>query len=114
MMYFADDNNNLTVQRMTNGTLPDVPFVVLKNKALGKKYELSVLFPHGELSRELHRTWKQKNDPVNILSFPLDEYSGEIIITLETARREAKKIWAYLPRTSHRALHSRTCSPQRI
>ncbi|MCD8495078.1 MAG: rRNA maturation RNase YbeY, partial [Candidatus Pacebacteria bacterium] len=76
---------------MTNGTLPDVPFVVLKNKALGKKYELSVLFPHGELSRELHRTWKQKNDPVNILSFPLDEYSGEIIITLETARREAKK-----------------------
>lgn len=81
---------NLTIQRQTKGRIPNLPFVQVKNDILGKDYELSLFFPNTKTSIELHKKWKKKDDVVNILSFPLDEYSGEIILTLNAARREAK------------------------
>ena len=83
--------DNFTIQRRTKGTIPNVPFLQLKNAILGKKYELSLVFPKINESKDLHITWKNKTDPVNILSFPLDENEGEIFITLSKARTEAKK-----------------------
>jgi probable rRNA maturation factor len=91
MAVFEDSANNISIQRMTAGPVPSVPFVAIKNAVLGKKYELSVLFPDTKTSKKLHKQWKQKSTPVNVLSFPLDETSGEIIITLGVARKEAKK-----------------------
>lgn len=78
------------IQRMTKGTIPDVPFARIKNTILGKDYSLSLIFPTLALSIALHKEHKKKNDPVNILSFPLDDQSGEIFITLSKARTEAK------------------------
>lgn len=91
MSSFTDEHNHISIRRMTNGPLPEVPFSFLKNTVLGKKYELSVVFPTQQLSQKLHKAWKGKNSPVNVLSFPLDDYLGEIIITLSQARKEAKK-----------------------
>lgn len=76
---------------MTKGTLPDVPFARIKNAVLGKDYTLSLVFPTREKAIELHTVWKKKNTPANILSFPLDTHEGEIFISLEQARREARK-----------------------
>ncbi len=83
--------NNFTIQRQTKGRIPNLPFVSIKEDILGKKYELSLLFPRDKISKELHTTWKKKPDPVNVLSFPLDIDEGEIILTLNKARKEAKK-----------------------
>ncbi|MGB0925228.1 MAG: rRNA maturation RNase YbeY, partial [Minisyncoccia bacterium] len=62
----------------------------IKNAILGKDYDLSVLFPTLDLATELHIQWKKKPGPVNILSFPLEENEGEIILTLAQARKEAR------------------------
>ena len=83
--------HNLTIIRQTKGRIPILPFVDIKEAILGKNYELSLVFPTLDQSQELHLQWKKKSGPVNILSFPLDETSGEIILTLSQARREAKK-----------------------
>ncbi len=82
--------DNLSITRQTQGRIPNLPFVDVKNDILGKDYDLSVLFPDGKLSEELHIQWKKKEGPVNILSFPLETDEGEIIITLSQARKEAK------------------------
>ncbi len=82
---------NLAITRQTDGDIPHIPFLKIKEAILGKEYELSLLFPKQKLAEELHIQWKKKSGPVNILSFPLDEHSGEIILTLNQARKEAKK-----------------------
>ena len=83
--------HNCTVIRRTKGGIPILPFCDIKDAILGPDYELSIVFPTLEESIELHQRWKKKDDPVNILSFPLDETSGEIFITLSKARSEASK-----------------------
>ncbi len=82
--------DNLSITRQTKGRIPTLPFLDIKNDILGKEYDLSLLFPDGKLSEELHIQWKKKSGPVNILSFPLDKKEGEMIITLSQARKEAK------------------------
>lgn len=81
--------NNCIITRKTKGGIPLLPFVEIKNAILGKDYELSIVFPTLDESTRLHMEWKKKSGPVNILSFPLDNDSGEIIITLAQARKEA-------------------------
>lgn len=85
------EEHNLTIQRMSKGRIPNLPFISVKEAILGKRYELSLVFPTLEHSKNLHKTWKDKNDPVNVLAFPLDQDEGEIVITLFQARKEAKK-----------------------
>ncbi len=85
------NKDNLTIFRATKGRIPNLPFSQVKNDILGKDYELSLVFPTLEVSKILHTEWKGKSDPVNVLSFPLDENEGEIFITLAKARIEAKE-----------------------
>jgi probable rRNA maturation factor len=85
------EEHNLTIRRVTKGGIPNLPFVAVKEAILGKRYELSLTFPSLEESQELHKKWKKKNDPVNVLAFPLDDSEGEIFITLSKARTEASK-----------------------
>lgn len=82
---------NFTIIRQTKGRIPNLPFVAIKNDILGANYELSLLFPTLDLAESLHTQWKKKTGPVNILSFPLDNESGEMFITLSQARTEAPK-----------------------
>ncbi|MCI5051023.1 MAG: rRNA maturation RNase YbeY [Candidatus Pacebacteria bacterium] len=89
-MQIAEYDNCMIIRR-TQGGIPNLPFVNVKEAILGKKYELSLVFPNLQESEELHKQWKNKPGPVNTLSFPYDESSGEIIITLTQARSEAKK-----------------------
>lgn len=82
--------DNLTITRETTGKLPRLPFLRIKNKILGPDYELSLVFVTRSHAIALHKEWKSKNDPVNILSFPFSKKEGEIIISLEKARSECK------------------------
>lgn len=62
----------------------------IKNKILGKHYELSFAFVSKNKIRELNRTYRDKDEPTDILSFPLDKSHGEILICKEIAKKKSK------------------------
>ncbi len=77
------------VINMTKSARPRVPFVAIKDKILGKDYELSLVFATRALSKKLNFKHRGKNNPTNILSFPLDKKSGEIFIEPVQVRLDA-------------------------
>ncbi len=80
-----------SITNKTKSTLPRVPFAVMKDAVLGKKYELSLVFVGNATSKKLNFSYRGKNNPTNILSFPLDKKTGEIFIAPAVARAEMKK-----------------------
>lgn len=84
------EEKHLTVIRK-NGTLPSLPFLSIKETILGKAYDLTVVFCTPQESQDRNRTYRGKDYPTNILSFPLSDTEGEIYVSLSTARKDAKK-----------------------
>ena len=72
--------NGFSITNKTKSTLPRVSFVNIKNTVLGKNYSLSLVFIGESKSAELNLSYRNKNKPTNILSFPLDKKTGEIFI----------------------------------
>ena len=77
-----------SITNKTRGKLPRVNFLNIKDKVLGKEYSLSLVFLGKEKSRKLNFTYRGKNKPANILSFPLDKKTGEIFICPSVAKKE--------------------------
>jgi rRNA maturation RNase YbeY len=84
------EKKNLTVVRK-NGPIPVVPFLSIKEKILGKTYNLTIVFCSPKESKLNNKKYRDKDYPTNILSFPLSKNEGEIYISLKTARTDAKK-----------------------
>lgn len=63
-----------------------------------KNAELSILITGDEEIRELNRTYRGKDRPTDVLSFPDGDVVegrfilGDIVISLETAQRQAKEL----------------------
>lgn len=85
----ATVNETIHITNQTKGKLPRLPFALLKDAILGKKYELSIAFVGHATSRKLNLAYRGKDKPTNVLSFPLSENSGEIIVDLAKAKSEA-------------------------
>lgn len=79
----------LAITNLTKGKLPRLPFAKMAGTVLGNEYECSLVIVSSRKSRELNRTYRGKDNPTNILSFPLDENEGEIFLDLAKARAEA-------------------------
>ncbi|MBI5401185.1 MAG: rRNA maturation RNase YbeY [Candidatus Yonathbacteria bacterium] len=79
----------LTIKNTTKGKLPRLPFAKIAGAVLGSEYECSLVVVSSRKSQELNRIYRGKNNPTNILSFPLDKNEGEIFIDLKKARTEA-------------------------
>lgn len=88
MAFFEEKNITIIRKR---GTLPDVPFLKIKETILSKSYTLTIIFCTPQESKELNKNHRGKDYPTNILSFPLGENEGEIYISLATVRRDTKK-----------------------
>jgi probable rRNA maturation factor len=73
----------------TKGKLPRLPFVLYKNKILGKKYELSLTFIGEKKIQSLNRIYRNKNTPTDILSFSIEKDLGEIFICLKVAKKRS-------------------------
>ena len=80
---------SLTITNTTKGKLPRLPFAKIAKSVLGDEYECSLVIVSSRKSQELNRTYRKKNNPTNILSFPLDENEGEIFLDLKKAREDA-------------------------
>lgn len=83
--------SDFSIKNTTKGRPPSLPFAQIKNSVLGKKYELSVVFVGDNISKKLNLSYRGKNKPTNVLSFPLGNNQGEIFINLKKARVEAKE-----------------------
>jgi len=70
---------------------PSLPYESMKNDILGRTYTLSLVFVGRDRAQQLNTTHRKKDYVPNVLSFPLDERTGEIYITPAVAKREAKK-----------------------
>lgn len=68
-----------------------MPFLDLKREALGKNYELSLVFIGSTRSKRLNTIYRKKTKATNILSFPISKKSGEIFIDTNVAKQQAKK-----------------------
>lgn len=84
-------DERFSIVNTTKGKLPRLPFAQMKDAALGKSYELSLVFISEAKARALDKKWRGKDEVANVLSFPLSETSGEILICPRKAKREAKK-----------------------
>ncbi len=81
--------HNLSITKQ-NGTLPRVPFLALKEKVLGKGYELSIAFVDEKVAKSLNKKYRDKTYIPNTLSFSLTEKSGEIVLCLNAIKKEYK------------------------
>ena len=80
---------SLTITNTTKGKLPRLPFAKIAEAVLGKEYDCSLVIVSSKKSQDLNRTYREKDYPTNILSFPLDESEGEIFLDLKKAREDA-------------------------
>lgn len=70
--------DNCTIANKTKGKLPRLPFVSIKDKILGKEYELDIIFFTSQKQAEINKAYRNKEGTTNILSFPLSKNSGQI------------------------------------
>jgi len=73
-----------------NPAVSRLPFINLKNKVLGKNYNLGLVFIGDKLSKKLNREYRNKDKKANILSFPLTKNEGEIFINIKETKRQSK------------------------
>ncbi|MBV9349385.1 MAG: rRNA maturation RNase YbeY [Patescibacteria group bacterium] len=67
-----------------------IPFPRIKEKVLGKKYELSVSFVPSGTIRVLNRKYRQKDAATDILSFGLSKNFGELYICMPEAEKKSR------------------------
>ncbi|MFT5831779.1 MAG: rRNA maturation RNase YbeY [Candidatus Paceibacteria bacterium] len=70
---------------------PRHKYVDMADKILGKRYVLSLVFVGKTRAATLNKTYRKKTYSPNVLSFPLDEQTGEIFICSQVATSEAAK-----------------------
>jgi probable rRNA maturation factor len=80
-----------TTKNLAKTPLPKVPFSAIKEKVLGKRYDLSVVFVSGAKIKALNKHYRKKDKITNILSFPLSNREGEIFMNMKKISEEAKK-----------------------
>lgn len=83
--------NKLSIVRYTRGAIPFLPYQKIKDAILGKTYTLDISFIDTATSTQLHIEHKKKSGPANTLAFPYSTSEGEILMHLETIRRQAPK-----------------------
>lgn len=80
--------DNLDITNVAESALPRALFSAIKLDILGRKYELSLSFVSLAEIKKISVAYKGDDTHTNVLSFPLSDTSGEIIICVETAKKE--------------------------
>ncbi len=82
-------DETLEITNETKGKLPSLPFLVIKNTILGKKYDLSIVYLNPAKAKKLNASFRQKDYATDILSFPLSKISGEIFLCPKIISKKA-------------------------
>lgn len=82
--------DNFLLKNGTQSKVPRVPFSIIKEKVLGRDYDLSVAFVGDTKMKQMNKDYRKKDYVTDILSFPLEKNSGEILINLNKTSEKAK------------------------
>lgn len=63
----------------------------MKEKILGKRYDLSVAVVDAKRMRLANLTFRKKNIPTDVLAFPYSPSSGEILLHIPSVKESAKR-----------------------
>lgn len=85
----ASREDSFTIVNKTKSKIPDLPFLLMKNAVLGKKYNLSLVITGDAELLKLNKIYRQKNSTTDVLSFPLSAENGEIFLNPRDAKRQA-------------------------
>lgn len=78
--------DNLAILNKTAHSVRSIPFLKIKEKVLGKGYDLSVvLLKQAEMRKVTLRT-KKKDKVSNVLAFALTRHSGEVLLCPSVAK----------------------------
>ena len=61
----------------------------IKNKVLGEKYHLSLVFATKVVMKKFNKKYRHKDYLPNVLAFPLSKNEGEVFISLDEAKKQA-------------------------
>ena len=90
-MKHADSFSLTSTLRSEIPSLRSVPLQRIKSDVMGDNYELGVRLVGDAYSKRLNHIYRNKDKTANILSFPYDKQSGDIIINIRKAEREYRK-----------------------
>ncbi len=82
-------DTSLTIASTVNSYPTQLPYAAIKKAILGSHYQLSLAFVGEKRASTLNQSYRQKSYVPNVLSFPLTEQAGEIVICPVVAAREA-------------------------
>ena len=60
----------------------------MKERVLGKRYALSLVSAGDSYTKTLNLRYRKKSYVPNVLSFPIDKHTGEIVLNPGEARRQ--------------------------
>jgi len=83
--------NAINIKNTVRGRWPRLPFADIKRRAVGRKYQLSLVICGDDLARRLNEKYRRKHYAANVLSFPLGRTEGEIFLNVRAAEREARR-----------------------
>ncbi len=83
-------NECFTISNTTNGRLPRLPFLKMKEYILGKKHWVGLVCVGDARSKTLNNKLRGKDKPANVLTFPLTKNEGEIYINPRQIKRDAR------------------------
>lgn len=84
------EKEKITIIRETVGTIPSLPFFDVTQKILGKKYTLRLIFSTAKNIQALNVAHRKKTYVPNTLAFPHSQDEGEIYMSLQVMRSQAK------------------------
>ena len=79
------------IVKLFKGKIPKISFQKAKEKILGKKYELEIIFAAPKLMKNLNKAYRGKSGSTNVLSFSLNKEMGELFLDLNEIKKEASR-----------------------
>lgn len=80
--------SHISVLNNARHATPRVPFSRIKEKILGKTYDLSIVFVSPRDIRKANH-YRGKDASTDILAFPLSKTSGEVLISMSDVKKKA-------------------------
>lgn len=93
-------SNNQSLLKIDLKKVKKIAMEIMKFEASSEKAELSLVFCDDDFIQKLNKDFRGKNEPTDVLSFPMEEEAfesevrmiGDVVISTETALRQADAV----------------------
>lgn len=87
-MVYTSAMSHLDIRSFTSSRRPTLPYTKMAQAVL-PSWELSLVFAAPKEAQKLNKQLRRKSYVPNVLSYPVGKKSGEIVICLSEAKRQA-------------------------